>query len=103
MASRVRPGICNPGRAFFAYLVIAGELSIGISVVIGLLVRISSLFGAFYNFNIPFSVASAAGGGTVNYNRALILLHSIFVSASAGRSLGLDGLLKRRFSRTWLF
>ena len=81
----------------------AGELSIGISLVIGLLVRISSLFGAFYNFNILFSVGYAAGGGTVNYNRALILLHSIFVSASAGRSLGLDGLLKRRFPRTWLF
>lgn len=92
-----------PHAHFFTYLVIAGELSIGISLVVGLLVRISSLFGAFYNFNILFSVAYAAGGGTVNYNRVLILLHLIFVSASAGRSLGFDGLLKRRFPRSWLF
>jgi uncharacterized membrane protein YphA (DoxX/SURF4 family) len=96
-------GFVIPHGHFFTYLVIAGELSIGICLVIGLLVRIASLFGAFYNFNILFSVAYAAGGGTVNYNRVLILLHLIFVSASAGRALGLDGLLKRRFPRTWLF
>jgi uncharacterized membrane protein YphA (DoxX/SURF4 family) len=72
-------------------------------LVVGCLVRISSLFGALYNFNILFSVAYAAGGGTVNYNRLLVLLHLIFVSSSAGRALGIDGLLKRRFSRTWLF
>jgi thiosulfate dehydrogenase (quinone) large subunit len=92
-----------PHARFFTYLVAAGEISIGTSLVLGLLVRISSLFGAFYNFNILFAVAYSAGGGTVNYNRVLILLHLIFVSASAGRALGLDGLLKRRFPHTWLF
>jgi thiosulfate dehydrogenase (quinone) large subunit len=96
-------GVVVPHGHFFSYLSAFGEISIGISLVVGCLVRISSLFGAFYNFNILFSVAYAAGGGTVNYNRVLILLHLIFVSASAGRSLGIDGLLKRRFRRTWLF
>jgi uncharacterized membrane protein YphA (DoxX/SURF4 family) len=96
-------GFVIPHAHFFSYLVIVGELSIGISLIIGLLVRISSLFGAFYNFNILFSVAYAAGGGTVNYNRVLVLLHLIFVSASAGRALGIDGVLKRRFPRSWLF
>jgi uncharacterized membrane protein YphA (DoxX/SURF4 family) len=88
---------------FFSYLSAFGEISIGLSLIVGCLVRISSLFGALYNFNIMFSVAYAAGGGTVNYNRVLILSHLIFVSASAGRSLGIDGLLKRRFPHTWLF
>jgi NADH dehydrogenase len=96
-------GFVIPHAHFFTYLVVVGELSIGISLVLGLLVRVSCLFGAFYNFNILFSVAYAAGGGTVNYNRVLILLHLIFVSASAGRALGMDGLLKQRFKRSWLF
>jgi thiosulfate dehydrogenase (quinone) large subunit len=92
-----------PHAHLFSYLSAFGEISIGISLVVGCLVRISSLFGAFYNFNILFSVAYAAGGGTVNYNRVLILLHLIFVSSSAGRALGIDGLLKRRFPQSWLF
>ena len=96
-------GVVVPHGHFFSYLSAFGEISIGLSLLVGCLVRISSLFGAFYNFNILFSVAYAAGGGTVNYNRVLILLHLIFVSASAGRSLGIDGFLKRRFPHTWLF
>jgi thiosulfate dehydrogenase [quinone] large subunit len=96
-------GFVIPHGHLFSYLSAFGEVAIGISLVVGCLVRISSLFGALYNFNILFSVAYAAGGGTVNYNRLLVLLHLIFVSSSAGRALGIDGLLKRRFSRTWLF
>ncbi len=96
-------GVVIPHGHLFSYLSAFGEISIALSLVVGCLVRISSLFGALYNFNIMFSVAYAAGGGTVNYNRVLILLHLIFVSASAGRSLGIDGLLKRRFPRMWLF
>lgn len=96
-------GFVVPRGHFFSYLSAFGEISIGLSLLVGFLVRISSLFGAFYNFNILFSVAYAAGGGTVNYNWVLILMHLIFVSASAGRSLGVDGLLKRRFPRAWLF
>lgn len=96
-------GFVVPHGLLFSYLSAFGEISIGLSLLAGCLVRISSLFAAFYNFNILFSVAYAAGGGTVNYNRVLILLHLIFVSASAGRSLGIDGILKRRFPHTWLF
>jgi len=96
-------GFVIPHAHLFSYLSAFGEIAIGTSLVVGCLVRISSIFGAFYNFNILFSVAYAAGGGTVNYNRLLVLLHLIFVSSSAGRALGVDGILKRRFPRTWLF
>jgi thiosulfate dehydrogenase [quinone] large subunit len=96
-------GFVVPHAHLFSYLSAFGEIAIGISLLLGCLVRISSLFGALYNFNILFSVAYAAGGGTVNYNRVLILLHLIFVSSSPGRALGIDGFLKRRFPRSWLF
>ena len=96
-------GFVVPHAHFFSYLVACGEVAIAISLITGCLVRISSLFGAFHNANIYFSVALAAGNATMNYDRLLVLLHITFVCASAGRVFGLDGLLKKRFPRSWLF
>ena len=88
---------------FFNYLTAFGELAIAISLLTGCLVRISSLFGAFYQANIYLSLAVAAGGATLGLNRIFILLHLIFVASSAGRALGIDGILKKGFPRSWLF
>jgi uncharacterized membrane protein YphA (DoxX/SURF4 family) len=96
-------GFVVPHAHFFSYLVAFGEVAIAISLITGCLVRVSSLFGAFHNANIYFSVALAAGGATMMYGRLLILLHIVFVCSSAGRVLGLDGLLKKRYPRSWLF
>jgi len=65
--------------------------------------QISSLFGAFHNANIYFSVAIAAGSATMNYDRLLVLLHLVFVGASAGRVFGVDGWLKQHFPNYRLF
>jgi thiosulfate dehydrogenase [quinone] large subunit len=96
-------GFVIPHAHFFSYVVAIGEVLIAISLITGCLVRISSLFGAFHNANIYFSVAIAAGSATMNYNRLLVLLHIVFVAASAGRVFGIDGLLKKRFPRSPLF
>ena len=39
----------------------------------------------------------------IGINRTFVLLHLIFVFSSAGRTLGIDGLLHRRFPHTKLF
>jgi thiosulfate dehydrogenase [quinone] large subunit len=96
-------GFVVPHAAFFSYLVAFGETAIGLSLLFGCLVRISSFFGAFHNANILFSIAMAAGGSTITINRTFILLHLVFIAASAGRSLGIDGLLKSRFPRSSVF
>jgi uncharacterized membrane protein YphA (DoxX/SURF4 family) len=96
-------GFVVPHAHFFSYLVAIGEVLIAISLITGCLVRISSIFGAFHNANIYFSVAIAAGGATMNYDRLLVLLHLVFVASSAGRVFGIDGLLKKRFPQSWLF
>ena len=58
----------------------------------------------FFSYLVAFGeVAIAAGSATMNYDRLLVLLHIVFVCASAGRVFGLDGLLKKRFPRSWLF
>jgi thiosulfate dehydrogenase [quinone] large subunit len=90
-------GVVVPNSHFFSNLVAFGEMAIGISLLVGCLVRVSSLFGAFHNFNILFAIGIAGGPAQVGINRIFIVLHLVFVMASAGRSLGLDGLLHRRF------
>lgn len=87
----------------FNYLTAFGELAIAISLLVGCLVRVSSFFGAFYQANIYLSLAYGAGGALAAVNRLYILLHLIFVFASAGRALGLDGALKKGFPRSRLF
>jgi thiosulfate dehydrogenase [quinone] large subunit len=96
-------GFVIPHAHFFSYLVAFGETAIGISLILGCLVRLSSSFGAFHNLNILLSIAIANGGAQVGINRIFIVLHLMFVFSSAGRSLGLDGILKRWFPNSKLF
>ena len=93
-----------PNPVLFSYLVAFGEVAIGLSLLTGCLVRVASLFGAFHNFNILFAIAIPSGNGVqIRLNRLYIFLHLIFVFAAAGRSLGLDGWLKKKFPQCWLF
>lgn len=81
-----------------------GYLAIGLSLMSGLLVRVASLFGAFHNFTILFAVAIPEGeGASIRVNRLYIFLHLLFVISAAGRPLGLDGWLRKKFPRWWLF
>lgn len=96
-------GVVVPHSQFFSSLVCFGEIAIGVSLLVGCLVRISSLFGAFHNLNIYLAIAIPGGSGAqVGLNRIFIVLQLIFVLASAGRSLGIDGILKKKFPQTWL-
>jgi thiosulfate dehydrogenase [quinone] large subunit len=96
-------GFVVPHAHFFSHLVAYGELAIGISLLFGCLVRISASFGAFHNLNILLAIAAANGGPQLGINRIFIVLQIVFVLSSAGRSLGLDGFLKRRFLNSRLF
>ena len=96
-------GFVVPHAHFFSYLVAFGEVAIAISLLTGCLVRVSSIFGAFHNANIYYAAALANGGATPNYDRLLVFLFIMFACTSAGRVLGVDGLLHKRFPRCWLF
>ena len=92
-----------PHAQFFGHLVAFGEMAIGLSFLFGCLVRISAAFGAFHNLNILLAIAWANGGPQLGINRIFIILELIFVFASAGRALGLDGILKRCCPNSKLF
>ena len=96
-------GVVIPHSVFFSYLVAFGELAIGISLLLGCLVRVSSLFAAFHNLNIYLAIGIPRGGAVLGLNRLFIVCLLIFALAGAGRALGLDGILKKRFPRSWLF
>ena len=96
-------GLVVPHVHFFSYLVTYGELAIGISLLLGCLVRISSSFGAFHNMNIWLAIGWGGPGSVIGVNRTFVLLHLIFVLSSAGRALGIDGFLHKRFPHTKLF
>jgi uncharacterized membrane protein YphA (DoxX/SURF4 family) len=93
----------TPHAYLFAHLVAYGEIAIGLSLFFGCLVRLSSTFGVFHNLNILFAMALPAGGVQVGLNRIFIVFQVMFLFASAGRAIGLDALLKKRFPQTWLF
>jgi thiosulfate dehydrogenase [quinone] large subunit len=92
-----------PHAHFFSGLIAFGEMAIGISLIFGCMVRVSALFGAFHNLNILLAIAIANGGPQLGLNRIFIFLQLVFVASAAGRSLGLDGLLKKWFPRSPLF
>ncbi|MGD0443983.1 MAG: TQO small subunit DoxD [Edaphobacter sp.] len=96
-------GTVVPHAQFFSHLVAFGEMAIGLSLLFGCLVRLSAAFGAFHNLNILLAIAWANGGPQLGINRIFVILELIFVFASAGRALGLDGILKRRYPNTKLF
>jgi thiosulfate dehydrogenase [quinone] large subunit len=96
-------GVVIPHSQFFSHLIAFGEMAIGISLITGCLVRISSTFGAFHNLNILLAIAVANGGPQLGINRIFIVLQVVFACSSAGRALGLDGLLKKRFPDSKLF
>ena len=96
-------GFVVPHSVFFSNLIGFGEFAIGLSLLTGCLVRISSFFGAFHNLNIFLAIAIGNGGAQLGINRIFIILHLMFLFASAGLALGMDCILKKWFPRSWLF
>ena len=92
-----------PNAEAFSRLIAFGELAIGLALITGCLVRVASSFAAFQNLNIYLAIAIPNASAQVGFNRTLIVMHVIFVAASAGRCLGIDGLLKKKFPRSPIF
>lgn len=77
----------------FSYLVAYGEVVIGITLILGLLVGVSAFFGMFMNLNYLFA-------GTVSINPQLVVLEFLLILAwrTAGY-LGLDRFVLPRLFR----
>jgi uncharacterized membrane protein YphA (DoxX/SURF4 family) len=93
-----------PNEGLFAFLVVAGEIGVGVSLILGLMVRVGAVVGMFLMANYYIAIGSVAGGGSqAGVQIAFFLAELAFLQASAGRFLGIDRHMKKKFPRSWLF
>ena len=93
-----------PRVVFFGYAVGVVELLIGISLVVGLWVRLTSIVGTLFLLNLLFATWWEPGHGIPIWRYLgaeldkipLIFLFLIFYAADAGRTWGLDGAVGKR-------
>ena len=88
-----------PNLSVFQVLVTFGEIAVGVALLVGGFTRLAAFFGLFMNVNYWFASGyrSPAAAG---FNEALAVMEIVLILAAAGRLLGLDVFLARRFPRS---
>lgn len=85
-----------PNAGLFAGLVVAGEAAAGLGLVTGTATRLSGAVAALLTLN--YMLAKGAWPWTPSSNDAAFLVIAVVVAvAAAGRTLGVDALLARRY------
>ena len=82
-----------PHHELFGYLVMIGEIVVGLCLLVGLLTRINAFIGLFMLINYLLGPGMARGGAPLAQQQTFILALLIVLLSGAGRTLGLDGLL----------
>jgi len=85
-----------PHRVLFGYLVMSGEILIGVCLVLGLLTRFVSIIGIFQLLSYYFGPGMAKGGSTLAQQQTFIIALVILVLTDPGRTLGLDSLFFKK-------
>jgi uncharacterized membrane protein YphA (DoxX/SURF4 family) len=96
-----------PHAAFFGYAVGAVEMFIGLSLLLGIWVRVASELGVLHMLSLTLATWWEVGHGVPVWryfgaeldHLPLLFLFVIFFVSDAGREWGLDGRLSRRESR----
>ena len=78
-----------------------GHLLIGLSLVSGLLVRVSGVFGialllTYWTAHMDFPYVESRVNFLIDYHIVFAVLTGYLVAANAGHAFGLDGWLARR-------
>jgi uncharacterized membrane protein YphA (DoxX/SURF4 family) len=87
--------IVLPDLAVFGPLVYLVELTIGVSLLLGLFSRAGALLGLLMGLNLWLGLYSAAGEWPWTY-MFLVMIQTWFVIDPPGRALGVDALLRKR-------
>jgi uncharacterized membrane protein YphA (DoxX/SURF4 family) len=82
-----------PHHELFGYLVMIGEMAVGICLLLGLFTRLGALVGLFLILNYFFAIGLLRGGATLAQQQTFIVCLIVIFISNAGRALGLDGLL----------
>ncbi len=90
--------IVLPNFTAFGYLTFVTEISLGISLLLGLFTVLGGIGGALFQLNIMLGAYSVPGEWYWVWP-LLIAPHLVFAQSRAGRSLGIDRLIWSRLSR----
>jgi uncharacterized membrane protein YphA (DoxX/SURF4 family) len=93
--------IVLPHLELFTRLVLIGELYVGFALLLGLTTRLAALVSIFMLLNYLFAKSSITG--IPGLDTADLVLSLIVLVTAAGRVLGLDHFLYRRFPRVPLW
>lgn len=85
--------IVAPNRELFGYLVMSGEILVGLCLVLGLFTRFSSAIGLFMMVNYFLGPGMARGGASLAQQQTFIVCLLVILLTNAGTTLGLDGLI----------
>jgi uncharacterized membrane protein YphA (DoxX/SURF4 family) len=88
-----------PNAPFFAALITWAELVVGITLILGLLTRLSAALALV----LTLSCLLARGGWFWSSDAALVAIALALLLGAAGRTLGLDAILVRRWPRSPLW
>lgn len=89
-------GTVLPNSHAFAHLTAVGEAAIGLSLTLGFLVAVGAFFGTFQVIFYGLAVQHMSQGQQ-GFHVMLLAMMLTFLFARAGRWLGLDGWLLRRY------
>jgi thiosulfate dehydrogenase [quinone] large subunit len=97
--------IAIPLAPAWSKMIALGETVLGISLLLGLLVRLSSLLGVFMVLNLHAATGSLFSLGFFGTPYAGLIVAALLVMylASGGRSFGLDAILAKRSTRGLLW
>jgi thiosulfate dehydrogenase [quinone] large subunit len=93
-----------PHAVFFGYFVGVVELFIGLSLLLGILVRAGAVLGILHMISLTLATWWEVGHGVPTWryfgaeldHLPLLLLFIVFYAADAGQIWGVDGWLRRR-------
>jgi uncharacterized membrane protein YphA (DoxX/SURF4 family) len=83
-----------PHQELFGTLVMAGELTVGACLFLGLLTRPGAIVGIFMLINYYLGPGMARGGAVAAHQQTFLVCLIVILLSNAGRVLGLDGLRK---------
>jgi thiosulfate dehydrogenase [quinone] large subunit len=82
-----------PHHDLFGYLVMVGEILVGLCLLVGLLTRFNASVALFMLVNYLLGPGMARGGALQAQQQLFILTLLVILLSGAGRTLGLDGFL----------
>ena len=88
-----------PHNELFGYLVMIGEIGVGVCLLVGFFTRAAAAVGLFMVINYYLGPGMARGGAMVAQQQTFMIVLAIFILANPGRTAGLDGWLSRSRSK----